>query len=79
MKNKTVGFGTSVPPSKDHVLIYFLQKGAKEEDALNFYGHFHKRNWRNNRQAQLCNWKIAAWNWILNIEILESQSFKIPS
>ncbi|MCQ6958777.1 hypothetical protein [Mucilaginibacter aquariorum] len=79
MKNKTNGFGTSVPPLKDHVLIYFLQKGAKEEDALNFYGHFHKRKWRNNRHAQLCNWKIAAWNWILNIEIEESNSIKILS
>ena len=79
MKNEPVGLGTSVPPSKSHVLIYFLEKGAQEENAINFYDHFHKRKWRNNRHTKLGNWKIAAWNWILNIKLVESQNFKTRS
>ena len=67
MKNESVGLGTSVPPTKNHVLIYFLQKGAQEENALNFYGHFQKMKWKNKRNTKLSNWKIAAWNWMFNI------------
>jgi type III secretory pathway component EscR len=66
MKNESVGMGTAVPPTKNHVLIYFLQKGAQEENALNFYAHFQKKKWKNNKNTKLNNWKIAAWNWILN-------------
>ena len=79
MKNEQVGLGTSVPPLKNHVLIYFLEKGAQEDDALNFYQHYHKRKWRNHRHTKLGNWKIAAWNWILSIKLLERENVKIPS
>jgi hypothetical protein len=68
MKNESVGMGTAVPPSKNHVLINFLQKGAQEDNALNFYEHFQKKKWKNKRSNKLGNWKIAAWNWILIFE-----------
>jgi hypothetical protein len=66
MKNESVGKGTAVPPTKNHVLIYFLQKGAQEENAMKFYAHFQKKKWKNNRNTKLNNWKTAAWNWILD-------------
>lgn len=67
MKNESAGTGTSVPPTKNHVLIYFSQKGAQEENALDFYEHSQKKKWKNNRDKKIGNWKIAAWNWIFNV------------
>ncbi|MCW3118279.1 MAG: hypothetical protein JWM28_2361 [Chitinophagaceae bacterium] len=61
------GMGTSVPPLKKHVLIYFSQKNIPETVALNFYDYFQKKRWRNQRCVKMANWKIAAWNWILNL------------
>ena len=65
MRNEPDGTGTSVPPSKKQVLIYFSQKDAPVENACKFYEHFQKRKWKNDRKTKLSNWKIAAWNWIL--------------
>jgi hypothetical protein len=30
------GSGTSIPPIKEHVIIYFLEKGGLESDAVDF-------------------------------------------
>jgi hypothetical protein len=68
MKNKEVGKGTSVPPSKEHVMIYFLQKNATYSEAVNFYQYFQRKKWKNNRSKRISNWKIAAWNWILDVK-----------
>jgi hypothetical protein len=63
------GLGVSVPPLKDHVVIYFLEKKASQSEAFNFYDHFQKRHWKNNRDTRLANWKNAAWQWILNLSM----------
>ncbi len=66
MKHKKMGMGASVPPLKNHVVIYFSQKNIQEVEALNFYKHFSKRKWKNKRNEKVNNWKIIAWEWILN-------------
>ena len=66
MKNKQFGAGNTVPPIKEHVIIYFSQKNVQEIEALNFYNHFNKRKWKNNRNRKVNNWKVIAWEWILN-------------
>ncbi|MDB4926757.1 hypothetical protein [Mucilaginibacter sp.] len=67
MKNESVGMGTSVPPTKNHVLIYFSQKGAPDSAAIDFYNFFNARKWQNQRRKKVSNWKFAAWIWIINI------------
>jgi hypothetical protein len=64
------GLGTSIPPLKEHVIIYFLEKGGLESDAVDFYQYFNKRKWKNKRYRQIANWKAAAWNWILKLMIV---------
>ena len=66
MEIEAVGMGTSVPPSKEHVQIYFSQKGAPDSAALDFYNFFNARKWRNQRRKKIPNWKFAAWIWIIN-------------
>jgi len=59
------GLGNNVPPLREHVIIYFLQKGTSENVATSFYDYFNARRWRNQRNKKVQNWKVAAWNWIL--------------
>lgn len=62
---KVSSFGKDVPPLKEHVIIYFIQKGCLEKEAINFFMHYNERNWKNNRGTTLSNWKMTAWEWIL--------------
>lgn len=62
---KQTGNGIDVPPSTNHVIIYFNQKGHCKEQALRFISHFNKRSWKNFRGEVLSNWKQIAWKWIL--------------
>jgi hypothetical protein len=50
------GFGSDVPPDKGQVMIYFLQKGYPESDALKFYAG----------GDLISDWKCLAWQWIWN-------------
>ncbi|MBS1527697.1 MAG: hypothetical protein JST19_18775 [Bacteroidetes bacterium] len=68
MKFETIGKGTSVPPIKEHVIIYFSEKGADRSQAMNFFVDLDKRKWKNNRGKLIANWKCAAWNYILNLK-----------
>lgn len=54
------------PPLKDHVIIYFMEEGASENLAIEFFQYFSKSEWRNCKHKPLLNWKTAAWEWILN-------------
>ena len=63
--------GKSIPPLKEHVVIYFLQKGCSENLALDFFRHFDERKWRNLQGDSLSNWKVNAWDWILKRYILK--------
>jgi len=60
-----IGSGKQVPPLKDHVLIYFLEKGVSENVAFEFFRHYDERHWKSNRLQWLSNWKTAAWEWVL--------------
>jgi hypothetical protein len=66
------GFGNSVPPLMEHVIIYFLQKNSSQASA--FFDHYKKRKWKNKRRQKIANWKICAWEWILNHSEVETSS-----
>ncbi|OJW80304.1 MAG: hypothetical protein BGO69_05600 [Bacteroidetes bacterium 46-16] len=63
---KLFGLGKEVPPLKEHVIIYFAQKGCPEQIALDFFFYFSQKNWNNHQGKLLSNWKRTAWYWILN-------------
>lgn len=63
MKNrKANGAGCCVPPEKQHVIIYFSEKGFSEEAALRFFNGLASRKWRNHKGLLIKNWKEHAWN-----------------
>jgi hypothetical protein len=66
MKNSNDGLGRSVPPSREHVLIYFSQKGIAASSANYFYDHCRTKKWRTETNRKISNWKQSAWLWILN-------------
>jgi len=62
---ENTGFGKDVPPLKEHVIIYFVQKGCVEKDAIDFFAYFYEKRWKNYQGKTLSNWKMAAWEWVL--------------
>ena len=66
-----IGSGKQVPPLKDHVFIYFIEKGASEKLADGFFQHYTDLQWKTNRLKPLSNWKVAAWEWILKYHVLQ--------
>ena len=66
-KNRPVeskGTGIQVPPSVQHVAIYFMQKGCAEDLALEFFNYYEQRRWENIHGKLIKNWKATAWEWI---------------
>lgn len=64
MMRRFVGSGKNVPPVKEDIIIYFLEKVAPAGLATQFFNYFEDRNWKNNKGNPLSNWKTAAWEWI---------------
>jgi hypothetical protein len=61
---KINGLGTSVPPIKAHVQIYFSQHGQPPEAAEKFFDMYSVACWKNTRGRLISNWKVHAWQWI---------------
>lgn len=59
------GFGKEVPPEKEHVVVYFIQKGFTEEEGLVFFNYYQERCWKGKKNRHLSNWKELAWRWML--------------
>lgn len=64
--NRATGFGKIVPPSYEHVRIYFLEKGQSLKDAYEFYESYNRTDWLNNKGHLIKDWKMHAWQWIWN-------------
>lgn len=64
MKKANSGKGKEIPPLKDHVVIWFLQNGASEQLANNFFYFYKKGNWIGKKGRLIRDWKMYAWHWI---------------
>lgn len=64
LENKIYGLGNQIPPDLFIVEIYFVANGSTIENAHVFVNHYQNRNWRNNRNIIIKNWKVLAWQWI---------------
>lgn len=61
-----LGFGKNVPPDKEQVIIYFLEKGRSEKQAMDFFNFYTARRWKNSHGHTITNWKVHAWEYIWN-------------
>lgn len=59
------GLGTTMPPDKDVLLIYFDQKGEGEL-AEKFFNEHNARGWRTPTGGIIYNWKVCAAECIFN-------------
>ncbi|MBX2942736.1 MAG: hypothetical protein KF860_10345 [Cyclobacteriaceae bacterium] len=60
----TDGQGKNVPPIREHVIIYLMQKGLTEKRAHDFFNQYADKNWRNRNGELISNWKVHAWEWV---------------
>ena len=66
MSSKKNGFGKEVPPSRSHVIAWFIQMDFTEKSADEFFGFYDKNCWRNGMGNVIKDSKMTAWNWIWN-------------
>jgi hypothetical protein len=59
------GMGTSMPPDKDVLQIYFDQKGEAELTEK-FFNEHDSRGWKTPTGGTIYNWKVCAAEWIYN-------------
>jgi len=59
------GLGTSMPPDREALLIYFDQKGEAEL-VDDFYNEHVERKWKSPSGGAIYNWKVCAAEWIYN-------------
>jgi hypothetical protein len=59
------GLGTTMPPDKDVLLIYFDQKGVAVL-ADEFFNEHDARGWTTPTGGTIYNWKVCAAEWIYN-------------
>jgi hypothetical protein len=60
------GRGCDVPPARQHVEIYFLQKGLSLQASREFYQHYCNKQWARQDGQLIQDWKRLAWQWIWN-------------
>lgn len=65
---KSVGVGRTIPPQKNHVIIYFIEKGLSEKQAIDFFSNYNQRGWRNLSGNIIANWKTHAWEWVWTVK-----------
>ncbi len=59
------GLGTTMPPDKEVLLIYFDQK-SEAELADEFFNEHDARGWKTPTGGMIYNWKVCATEWIYN-------------
>ncbi|UEG54903.1 hypothetical protein LLH06_07985 [Mucilaginibacter daejeonensis] len=59
------GMGTTMPPDKDVLHIYFDQKGEGELTD-EFFNEHQARGWKTPTGGTIYNWKVCAAEWIYN-------------
>ena len=65
-KNDMSGYGPDIPPSEDHIKIYFSEKGFPPIEAEKFFNYYQSNGWLVGGKSKMKDWKAAARNWILN-------------
>jgi hypothetical protein len=61
---KIKGLGKQIPPDRQNVIIWFIEKGSNEITALNFFKFNQSKGWANNKGKPFKDWKMRAWEWL---------------
>jgi len=64
MEKSSQGNGKNVPPKKEHVAIYFIQKEMTSIEVEEFYDYYQSKGWKDKSGLPLKNWKTMACEWI---------------
>ena len=65
-RNRKNTYGPGIPPLREHVGIYFDEKGFEQEEADRFFNYYESTGWLVGGRTKMKDWKAAARNWILN-------------
>jgi len=63
------GLGSHVPPTWEHVRIFFGQAGFPEIEARQFFRHYEEMQWKGLKGGLIRNWKTKAQEWIWEIKL----------
>lgn len=63
-KEVEIGLGKKIPPLREFVRIYFIQKGLNKELADYFYLKYELVGWSDSQGNPVKNWKTLASEWI---------------
>ena len=65
--NKAVLFNHHISPRLEDVKFYFLQFGAPEQEAVDFFHLYEFRHWKSKKGRFITNWKGIAHRWIRSV------------
>ena len=57
-----------IPPEKEDVKNFFMEKNQPETESEKFYNHFQSNGWLVGGKSKMKDWKAAASNWIINCQ-----------
>jgi len=70
------GYGPEIPPSEQHIQIYFEEKGSPPVEGEKFFNYYQSNGWLIGGKSKMKDWKAAARNWILNQKKFNSKTKK---
>jgi hypothetical protein len=73
------GYGRDLPPSMEHVRIYFSQKGLDYKQADFFYQLNQDCNWTDHKGQPVKNWKTLACDWIWEFTMAQKKNHSVFS
>lgn len=56
----------TIPPSLEHLIIYFNEKEFSATEAEKFFNYFESNGWLVGGKSPMKDWKAGARNWMLN-------------
>ena len=66
------------PPAKEEVMEYFSENRFPKGLGEQFYNHYNKTNWKQNKGNKIKNWKLVAQNvWFKNNESLRIKDVQL--
>ncbi len=69
------GLGRDIPPTIQHVTIYFIQKGLTEQHAVSFFKQLEVLKWETLYGNPIRNWKTFALDWIWEMKELRKRKW----
>ncbi len=69
----------AIPPSLEHLIIYFNEKEFSAIEAEKFFNYFESNGWLVGGKSPMKDWKAGARNWMLNAKKFNQNRVKPAS